>query len=664
MDGTIFHYLDGALVSEPLGVGDFTEELDRDAKNRFISVKYASTLTFVLDGYEYLNDRFTEDGYCSDVQYEAYHECAGRRRLCARGVIKVADVKSNLTRCEAEASIADDGLGAMIVDNDEIPVAPLADKSKNGEDITPVTTFLLEVFDPQDNIAPADRSAWDWWDAIQHAVQYITDGQQALVSDWYDALPDDERYAITTGRELRTGADDEERITWDFKSLFMEMAIKYDLWLGVQRVNDLPVLRIEPQSYWFGSNTVITNTDIQDLVRSIDAGMLWAKVNVGSDIAERQYAGGLSLPFIPLRGHTKEEFHFSGVCNTKETLDLVNEWIIDTNTIEDIFVNGNDEHDEELVLIQYDRTTSKATKGYYLFPTPIDFPALYNERLLNINVLGRYDLPSPVGAYFNSQDAQFQAVRTIYNAPEFYNGPASTSALSIVRFDQDYAPGGFDTSNAWGNGTPQGNPVSQANSRYTSTGEGAFMIAFDVQWRITSAVPFIIGGPVPITLFKYIHLNVHLERYEVGNTLVSSTVFSATPQYLPGVFSFPIETTVVLNTGDYLQLRYTFSHDDFLQLPGPAVAGTPGVTVNVQEGYIQTQFVFGGGYVEAGGDARIVSYEYERHIDTAQWLTLTADPGGGIDSGGGPTANISGHALNVKRNVLTGKAEWKVISRP
>lgn len=665
MDGEIIHYLDGTQVKEPLGVSDFTEELDRDAKARFISVKYESRLTFVLDGYEYLNERFTAHGYCGEANYEAYHECAGRRRLCARGVIKLADVKFNITKCEAEASVADDGLGARIIDNDEIPISPFADKSKNGNDITPVTTFQLQVFDPQANIAPANRDAWDWWEALQHAVQYITDGEQTIVSDWYDALPDNERYAITTGRELRTGAGDEERITWDFKRLFLEIAMKYDLWIGVQRVNNLPVIRIEPQSYWFGTTTLITETDIQGLVRSIDAEQLWAKVNVGSDIAERQYSGGLSLPFITLRGHTKEEFHFAGVCNTKNTLDLVNEWIIDTNTIEDIFVNGNDEHDEELVLIQYNHLTNDATEGFYLFPTPIDFPSLYNEQLLNLNVLGRYELPSSVGAFFNSQDAQFSAIRSIYNAPEFYTGPASTSALSIVRFDTDYPPDGFDTSNAWGNGTPQGTPVSQANSRYTSAGQGAFQFAFEVEWRITLAEPIIIAGPVPITLFKNIHLNVHLERYDSGGTLISSTVFSSAQQYLPGVFSLEVETTIVLNSGDYIQLRYTFSHTDFVAAPGPLVTGgTPGVTVNVQGGFIQTQFVFGGGYVEAGGGARIILHEFERHIDTAQWLGLTADPGAGIDIGAGPQANVNAHALNVKRNVLTGNAEWKVVSLP
>lgn len=665
MDGEITHFLDGIQVGEPKGVQDFTEEIDRNIKERILAVKYASPLTFTHDGYTYLNDKFIADGYCGEVAYEAYHECDGDTRLCARGVIKISDVKFDLSKCEADAPVTSDGAGANLANNNEIPISPLAPKSKNGVAITPVTTFSLEVFDPDDVIPPANRNAWDWWEAMQHAVQYMSDGQQTIVSDWYDALPDTERYAITTGEELRTGAGNEERVVWNFKRLFFEIAMKYDLWIGIQRVNDLPVIRVEPQSYWYGTSPTLYHTDLEGLVRAVDIDKLWASVEVGSDIGEREYGATFALPFIVLRGHTKEEFHFAGVCNTKEKLDLVNEWIIDTNVIQDIFVNGNDEHDDELVIIQYDRSTNDAVQGDYLNPS--NLPFLYNEQLLNINVLARYALPSPVGAYFNSLAAEAQAVRTVTASTEFYSGPAGSSALAIVQFDTDFPPDGYDTTNAWGNGTAQGTPVSQANSRYTAAGQGSFNFEFDVRWRVVGSEPTLIGGPIPITLFKRISLSIAFERYDSGNTLISTQTFTTTPTYALGVFSLNEEVSVSMNTGDYVQVRYNFIHTDFAPAPTQnGTGGAPGITVQLlDDSVFRTLFIYGGGYVNGTGEApRVITYEFERPIGTAAWVSLTADPRAMVNIGGGPNALTQTHVLNAKRKVFDGSTEWTMIAKP
>ena len=60
----------------------------------------------------------------------------------AKGAVIIADVKFNLTRCEAECSIADDGIGSRIINNMEIPVSPNATVTKNSVEITAVPRWI------------------------------------------------------------------------------------------------------------------------------------------------------------------------------------------------------------------------------------------------------------------------------------------------------------------------------------------------------------------------------------------------------------------------------------------------------------------------------------------------------------------------------------------
>lgn len=668
------HLLDGNAVDEPMGVQDFSDELSRDLKNRIIGVKYKVSLTFTGSGFKYLDDKYQAGGFCGTVSYEARQWCNGSEFTVIRGEINLAECKFNETKCEVEADIADDGIGARIINNKEIPVSPEAEATKNDEALTPISPVDLRVFDPSAGSGTwivTGRRAFDWFEAITNTVLYITDNTVSVVSDWYVALPVEERYAILTGFELRTATGATAApLVYTFKELFDEIGKKYNLWIAVERdTSGNPVLRIEPEGYFYGSTGTIQHTDIQDLIRSTDLDRLYAKVTIGSDTFIKEQGGTFSLPFLILRGFTKEEFSFSGTCNTDESLDLVNKWIIDSNVIEDVVVNGNDEYDDDIFLIQYNSATGQATKGDYL--TPGANPYLYNEQLQNSLVIARYDLPSSVGAFFSATAAAFRAERTSPDPIEFYPLPAGLSALSIVRFDDDYTPPNNDGTNAWGNGTVQGNPVSQANSRYTAAAQGYFEFDVSVLWRITQNVPLVLGSGITQRAYKTIRPDVQVEHYTAGNVLIGTPqgLPASAYQYIPGAYSISGTIGVSMDVGEYIQVRYQFEHTaPTIQTPfaGPIPPSFPeGVTVRLLNGsVIQTSFVTGGGYVAGGGQARIIKYEYERDIDVAQWVSLTADPKQQIAIGGGPQALLTTHLLNAERNIVTGATTWQVIKRP
>lgn len=671
MDGVTRHLLGGVEVTEPLGWGDFTEELVRDYDRRFIAVKYEGQLTFTHDGYELLNNAFLESGHCGIVTYEARQMCGTVERTVAKGSVIVADIKFNLTRCEAECSIADDGIGARVINNMEIPISPNAAETKNGVEITAVPEVDILLFDPQaaSNVYLAGtRKGWDWYEAMKHAVQYITDKEASLVSDFYENLSVDDRYWITNGYSVRSPSITVVRTSYTFKSLFEELAKKYDLWIGVTRDSSgNPVLRCEPNSYWYASDTWDGQPDIQDLIRTCEPALLYAKLDVGCSKAIKETETTLSLPYIPLRGFVNEAFHLSGVCNTDKTLDLVNEWIIDSNVIEDVAVNANKDYDSDLFLIQYQSDLLQAKKGDYL--NPGNGPYLYNEALQNFAVIDRYDLPSAVGAFYDPVDASFRASGQFTNGVYLNAAPASTATFfdTHTAFPNDYTPPNFDTSNAWGNGTPQGTPVSQANSRYTAPADGYYEFECFGRFRVNQQIVTRNG---PLAFAHRIAMEFVFKRYDSGNNLISEQ-YAVSP-YIQGIFE---ETSLLhvfgssLNATDYIIL-----HNRFIVLSPAWLTGiedvnlgafSPGITwQRMPEWYIRTTFVAGGGYVESGVNGAVVRYEYDRHCDASSWVSLTADPRQRIMISGGPQPDIPTHIISAKRNVSTGATEWAVIQEP
>lgn len=672
MDAVTRHFLDGLEVTEPMAWADFTEELDRDSDKRFISVKYRGTLTFTNEGYGYLDGVFRQSGHCGIVSYHATQMCGGEERIVARGSIIVADIKFNLTRCEAECSIADDGIGARVVNNMEIPVSPNAEQSKNGASIGMVPQRMIELFDPSAAVGTylsGSRLGWDWYDALRHAVRYITDDTVQLVSDWYALLPASERYWISNGYSVRSAAIAIVRTSWTFKDLFEEIGKKHNLWIGVERAADgSPILRIEPEAYWYGSAQWGAHPDIQDLIRTTDAGLLYAKVDVGCDKAIKETETDLSLPYIPLRGFVKESFHLEGVCNTDATLDLVSQWVIDSNVIEDSAVNLNKDHDDDLFIIQYDTGTMRAVKGDYLQPG--GNPYLYNPSLLNDAVIARYNLPSAVGAFFDPIDASFRAQRTAAVSNPylpFDPGGAAIVAAEQAQFNDDFTAPNFDTSNAWGNGTAQGLPVSQANSRYTAAGQGYYEFEVFARYRIVQQVVTRSG---PLAYAYPVQLELLLERYDSGNNLISTQAAqtpSVTTPWIQNSITHIFGTS--MNAGDYVRIVSRFLIQSQVWTAGIEdvnLAGLnyPGVTIQrLPNWWIRTNFVAGGGYVAAGGGGRIIRYEFERHASAGSWVSLTAAPSQMIAIGTS-AASIRTHVLNAKRNVKTGATQWAVIEQP
>ncbi len=160
--------------------------------------------------------------------------------------------------------------------------------------------------------------------------------------------------------------------------------------------NGRPLLRIEPQSYFFQLTPAANLYDQSGIQMNFDTARLYASVQFGNQpVLEQNESSSsasppqsLSFTQTPFRGFRNESFGFTGECNTSNVLNLETANVIfDTNTIEDIYRFDNTSYDTSNIVLQclfFGGSTpvfeAKQTDPYGIGQ------AVFNGRYTNLNV--------------------------------------------------------------------------------------------------------------------------------------------------------------------------------------------------------------------------------------------------------------------------------------
>ncbi len=654
MVGTLRHYIDGTLVEEPSGWEDLSEEVIRDLKNRIIYAKYPNSVTFFGSGYALLREAF-ELNLCTSLTYLLTFECGQGEQTVAKGVIYLTDIVWNLSKCSADTPITDTTVGATVLNNLKVPVSPTSQYSKNGVEIVAVAPIDLELFDPTDPVGtylPDTRVVFDWLKCLKHCVAYITDNTCQVVSDWYDGLPDDQVSAIANGVHVRTFSASDAAPVYTFTDLWEAMWKAHNLMAALEYdTSGNPYLRIEPESYFWGQPGAIQFLDIEDLEQSIDTDRLYATVKLGSEGAIKNEDSVLSLPYLNLRTFANEEYHLAGQCNTDNSLDLVNPFVIDTNAIENAVVNNDDANDEEVFMFQYDRSTSKAVKSPYL--NNVGVPYLYNELWQNQLVMARWEVQANGVSQFGTFATGFRAEHTTGGT---VTGPLAAPAGTVnqtigptLDFNDDTNPPNED---------PGGN-FNAGTSRYTAPTQGYYQFQFDGN---VSVVAFTTSG-TPAT-YPRISIRAVFNIYDSGATLLYSTE-QATPQ-LNNTFSpppadipFSFVGGGVMSATDYLEVEIWYDTQT-------GFTPTQTITVELDNGYnLRTIFVAegGGSFNEVDpNEYHVMKLKFSKSLDVDTWQAYKGNTADAIGVAPDSGALRFGYVSSIKRTIATGKTEWELIT--
>jgi hypothetical protein len=422
---------DTEIAESPEGWEGLTTTLrfDRELKGLFTMMDVS--LTFHADGYTLLKTAFDTYGYCYSMPFEIRQQNpAGNYLPVFTGIVYLKDIEwsEGIGSASAKCQIKDNSFFAKIFNNKNIKARPYVPTSKNGEVIDAAPYQLINFFRPSTGVyfahAAGDRTDTGFlaYDVLKFFIDYVSDGTIDFISDSFGSGGDFEGTLLTSGyvvRFVNTGG-----IT---QSLFEENWPEISLSEVIAELNKLfnigfvagydggrPYFKVEAYNDLFPNTTLQSITGIDNIKRRTATEYLYSNVLVGS--TDSMDDSALSFPGdIRFIGFKQEDYVIVSDCNIDRTLNLTNSWIIDTNIIEEIILNGQTTsttaYDRTIFVI--DSTLDTGVEWDAVQSNWLELPApyFYNETYNSSNKTGRHlnGIPAPIAMYLGTNDNGFEA---------------------------------------------------------------------------------------------------------------------------------------------------------------------------------------------------------------------------------------------------------------
>lgn len=460
-----------------------------------------TVFTFVGDTYQYLFDRLI-DSYCGKLTAKVYKQGHDFEYTIFDGFLFITDCDFDVKKCSVDISFVNNSWETKISSNWEVSVNMKAEQTKSstiGAQIALVPPTLIELCDltfwygsEASPLTNSSAKGWDLVDVFTHVVSYISDNEVTFESAWYDGLPVDQKIILTNGVLYRTGAGDYPFFTlrdmFDHIKKLMNVIIVFEV-----SGSDI-VMRVENESYLTSFGYTLDITDVTSLTVRIDQNKLYNSVKLGSSSSMQTNSEILPtyhFPIINGNSFANEVFTIQKECVTQNQLDLSIEWVIDHNILSK--ARSDEGFDGDIFIIQYNSDTNCAVESDPLgFSNLYNSEYYYNQMFINSAILSRHVIYGDLVIHVQDSDDVFMSAGSITNQSTqtaySYNNPVNINGVrkeqtTKCQFKNDYdetiLPNGniiqpFDTNNNFGNGTTQGNTVTQANSVFVCPQTGFY----------------------------------------------------------------------------------------------------------------------------------------------------------------------------------------------
>lgn len=532
-------YINSVEITDlPKGLESIVFSVERDPKLDAVFYEYSSELEFVGDGYTALKTIY-DNNTCSvaDLQIDWRCDAEGTYETIFEGVIQLYKVEFNLSRCTCRIETPQSYIQGLISNNWKIEGVLSADKSVQRGTITAATDVDLDFFQASSgNYLYSNRLAYSVFEAFKWLVAYMTNGEVGFISTLFGSGGDWEYTYIINGISLRdTAAETAPDIS--FYDLYVEMNKVIPLGMWVEDIAGAPTLRIEERSYFYNGTNQLTfrNIDGSDGLRARTRDdQLYASVRLGS--GTYLVDNTLTFPDNGFFGFTEQVYGFNTACNTDTELNLLNEWIIDSNVIESVLETSNDDYDEEIFIVigeEFSLGQFRAIK----YSDGVASGNYYNEPLISFRKADRWESYIPTG--FN----KWLGLQSVDNTCDVNLG-ADTGTIGITSTVSDVQdPVQFDTE-VYDNGN---NFDSTTNYRYTVPTTGQYRVHVDIYFRVEQA--FGIESTI----------DVNLRHRDSGGTDIS--IFNAERVVQNNVYAeefvLVVETSILASATDYFDIEVT-----------------------------------------------------------------------------------------------------------
>jgi len=472
--------INGIEITEtPDGWQDFTTTLRMDREFKALFEITEVPLTFFFDGYQLLKSAYDANGYCyslpvsilrlnKDNQYVSIYEGL----LFFKNIEWTEGVEGFAAKC----TFTDNSFFAKIRNNKDLKAKIFVPKSKSGLTIPQADYWRMTFFNPTTGTYYShitgvgyerQDTAFRVYDVLKFLVAFMTDGTVEFISDYFNTGGKGEGAMITCGLIPRftsgaigTGVTQElfEQNFPDlsFSDVFKELDKSHNIGVQIGLNGAAPFIRIEDNAFLFPDTELQTLPNVETLKRTVATEYLYSKVILGSECTTDETF--LSFPeTIRFLGFQTEEYVIVQDCNTDRVLDLKNEWILSSNTIEDLVLNGATTaptiYDSTIILINtvldYGNIWGDAVQSNWL--TNIVPPYYYNEFYNNANKAQRYlgGVPANIAAYLSATDDTFEAESTQSDPafPLYYDN--GTDPERLIKCDNEIS----DPSGNYNNGS-------------------------------------------------------------------------------------------------------------------------------------------------------------------------------------------------------------------
>ena len=479
-------YIDGQLVDQPVNDTAVITNIVRDTSIKAVLVDQNIDLQWngnnnvdsgYISGFAYLKNKFDE-GICGECSIAIYDEVSpSETALIYEGVIKTPSLKFDKQREIVTAKINDNNYYAYLSNNRGIKVLLNADKTKSKLDITPPSSYELDLFNSNGcaygSFAGFYYQAYWIVDVFEHIIKCLTDNRLGFRSDFLTNL--EYPLFLCKGQNLINPVsmfpDAQGTIEISFEQIFTELNKIYNLSFYIDNSDNLnPVFVVEDSNSLFSQSEAVYHfSDIKEMNEYISPTELYGVVTAGdSNYTDGQQALYTWNSAISYYGWRTEQFFPLGQCNTNEELNLTSEWSIDNNLIQDTLVGQNNSNIDNIFLIECEnRDSINLTAEAHQYSFFGQGNCFYNLGLNNFSKLQSHasEFETVFGNFLGLGDNGFRALlgNSAVQDIDYVTAPASapnfipTTGLTVdpAQYVNETTDGGYDGNNNYNNATQQ-----------------------------------------------------------------------------------------------------------------------------------------------------------------------------------------------------------------
>lgn len=541
-------YLNGNLITDEPD-GDIITTIKRDSKLGGFLITNDSKLKWHGNGFDYIQSVINSVGFCGEIDCAIWDECNGAETRIFVGKMFILEIEKD-SNCIITSPVQDNNFYARIDKNKSIEITIDTTRSKNAVTITPAATNAITMFNPATGVAVlSTRQGYRVYDVFKNMVAFMSDGEVLFDSTLFGINGEFEGLSIMYGQEIAFAATGTApKISFD--KFFTEIKKKTNCTIFIDASGAIPILRIEKYGDLFQNIIQRRFENVQNVKYKLDTSKLIATISVGSNTVN-DVAVGLGVSFVEsniYQTYKLEDYTSLEQCNTDSRLDLVSDFVISSNVIEELLITPTTKNTDKICFVDCDTLvvvgsnyTSSAILGN---PFAVSPPYFYNTRLMNNEVLDRWVslIPNAIASFQGTVNNLFRASYT----SNIFHAVSTYTPYFPFQFNDDFNFPNFDGNgivNNYGNGTAQGAPVSQVNSRYTCTSDGEHVFYHQIKVNVIGTAGAISRGFI---------------RYTSGGVFIEST------GVLDGVSGNPFSTQIIshqanfnCNAGDYIEINVT-----------------------------------------------------------------------------------------------------------